>query len=157
MRYAKLREGQIEFAPNYIRTEKDYIIQPTKAEYLGHGWKVYVDEYPVTDERHMAVADGYTETDDTISVRYRMEEIPPQPKIPREFSRYKFAEVMHQQGVYDQVMKMLSDYGILWAWNDATVFKEDNEYFKSAIKTAKVKFSVTDEQMEEVLGLCVAD
>lgn len=75
--FGKLVDGRVEYAPDVIRVDGHDAISPSAEQYLAVGWKRVKDVAPATDERHYAVATGWTETDAEIVRTYEVREVEP--------------------------------------------------------------------------------
>lgn len=75
--FGKLVGGVVEYAPDVIRVDGHDAISPSEEQLLAVGWKRVKDVTPETDEKHYAVATGWTETVTEIVRTYEVREVEP--------------------------------------------------------------------------------
>lgn len=82
MRYAKLIDGAVQFAPNPIRMDGRDIITTDPTLY---GYKPVVYPEPPEQEGMIAVFDGWEETETEIRQKWRLEPAPEPEAGPEDY------------------------------------------------------------------------
>jgi len=82
LRYAKLIEGKLSFAPNPIRIggEDIYTTDPTP-----YGYKLVIHAEAPRQEGYYAVFDGWEETETEIRQKWRLEPIPEEDATAEDY------------------------------------------------------------------------
>ena len=112
------------------------------------------DTPPKTDKEHHAVADGYELRDGKWVKLWRVEELPPPP--PRTFSKLKITAALMKMEKWLPVRDYLVQSGMYDLYLAAQDFKEDDEFFVKGLTELKVKFGMSDEEVEAILKEGVA-
>ena len=160
MNYGTLIDNTLHPAPRAFMLHGAMVTNP-KAEHFAalnverakQGLPPYlpvVDERPVTDAAHYAVATGWTRDGETWRRVYEVRELPPPP--PRTFSKYKLVGALLQAGVWPQVKEwLLAQEGAYDLYLAAEDISEDEPLLAQGIAAVKELLGWTDEQVEEVL------
>ena len=69
--YGRLANGQVEYAPDYLKVDGGVKVNPSEASYLASGWKKVVDEPPAAEEGMDVVVSSWTEDESTITCVYK--------------------------------------------------------------------------------------
>ena len=69
--YGRLANGQVEYAPDYLKVDGGVKVNPSEASYLASGWKRVVDEPPAAEEGMDVVVSSWTEDETTITCVYK--------------------------------------------------------------------------------------
>ena len=75
--FGKLVGGVVEYAPDVIRVDGHDAISPSEEQLLAAGYKRVTERAPETDEKHYAVATGWTEAVTEIVRTYEVREVEP--------------------------------------------------------------------------------
>ena len=160
MNYGTLIDNTLHPAPRAFMLHGAMVTNP-KAEHFAalnverakQGLPPYlpvVDERPVKDAAHYAVATGWTRDGETWRRVYEVRELPPPP--PRTFSKYKLVGALLQAGVWPQVKEwLLAQEGAYDLYLAAEDISEDEPLLAQGIAAVKELLGWTDEQVEEVL------
>ena len=70
-KYGRLANGQVEYAPDYLKVDGGVKVNPSEASYLASGWKKVVDEPPAAEEGMDVVASSWTEDETTVTCVYK--------------------------------------------------------------------------------------
>ena len=70
-KYGRLANGQVEYAPDYLKVDGGVKVNPSEASYLASGWKRVVDEPPAAEEGMDVVVSSWTEDETTITCVYK--------------------------------------------------------------------------------------
>ena len=107
--YGRLIEGEIEYAPASLHTERGFVTNPTAATYAASGW------LPVVDERHSDPApEGYHweprgwEVASASEIRRVYELVADPPAPPRRWTRLTIKTALAQAGMLDTARQFLA-------------------------------------------------
>ncbi len=70
-KYGRLANGQVEYAPDYLKVDGGVKVNPSEASYLAGGWKKVVDEPPAAEEGMDVVVSSWTEDETTVTCVYK--------------------------------------------------------------------------------------
>ncbi len=70
-KYGKLKNGQIEYAPDVLTVDGALKVNPSEASYLASGWKKVVDNPPAAEDGKDVKVSAWTETADAITCVYK--------------------------------------------------------------------------------------
>lgn len=114
MKYGKLVNGTIQYAPKTVEANGHLHLRPTAEDYLTAGFKPVIDERPYTSPTEYAVAVGWEEFENSISRIYEIRPIEPQPRrwTPLTMKRAavakqwwaSFREVLEQYSAYEDFL-----------------------------------------------------
>ena len=172
MKYGKLTEGQIVYAPESLDTEAGKLMNPSEASYLAAGWKKVVANPPAAEDGKAVVVSGWTEDGDTLTCVYKQIEMPaspsgggqggdtppaPAPVGKRIFSKLKLVAALKAADKWVLVKTWLEEKAYYDYYLAAQNFAEDNELFVEGRTAVKNYLGVTDEYIEAILSQCIAD
>lgn len=109
---------------------------------------------PKCDEGFHALPDGYEVVEGKWVKKWRVVENPPPP--PRVFSKLKVVLALTEAGLWIKVRDYIVAQGLYDLFLAAQDFREDDQYFIQGLTALKAEFSMTDEQVEQILERSVA-
>lgn len=148
-----------EYAPAVIVDDGKAIFTPTDEDYTSRGWKKLVamnyPTEPAGDKKHWE-ADGFDETDTTITKRWKSVDDPVIPKV------YAVADLFFWLRLYDAkhtdapkgqaTIDWLSDANLYTIAVTTREVSEDNELFTPTIAALKEAVGFTDADIAEALA-----
>lgn len=157
MRYAKIENGRIVFAPKTLVVDGRLVSNPTRAMYRAAGWKVYVD-LPASKSAPQGMhweRDGWLDLPDMIRPRWRL--ATDAAPAPRVFVTADLVEQLMQSGVWEQARAWIVEKGMLDLVLATKEFDETNENFAAGRAALQSALGWTDEEVEELLAKCVKE
>ena len=161
MKYAKLENGILEYAPSTFDIDGGVVTNPTHQMYIKRGWKPVCGnpaKPPRSDRQGMhLVFNGWRQTDTQIMPVWKLvKDIESEP-APRIFSKMKFVAMMMQIDAWEQVKQWIVDNGMYDLYLAAQEFAEDNKQFDDAKKAVQQLLQLSDLEVEDILSNCVKD
>ena len=176
MKYGKLVDGEVVYAPPTLDTEDGKKMNPTEASYLAAGWKRVTDEPPAPEEGCTVEPSTWTETDTTLVRVYKQVPMPapqsqdgagggrdsdmppaPAPVGKRIFSKLKLVAALKAADKWVLVKTWLEEKAYYDFYLAAQNFAEDNELFLEGKSAIQRYLNMSDEDIEAILSQCVAD
>ena len=186
MKFGKLTDGQIEYAPNSLDTGDGVKMNPSEASYLAAGWKKVADDPPAPENGCTVEPSGWTETDTTLTRVYKQVAMPapetpdgdgtggggdnpsgggqgtgtppePHPVGKRIFSKLKLVSALKAADKWVLVKTWLEEKAYYDYYLAAQDFAEDNALFIEGRNAIQGYLGVSDEYVESILSKCVAD
>ena len=149
--YAKLINGQLNYAPSVLETPGGIIMNPKRLSYLQAGWK-FLDLQPPADpppEGKEYAISGYTETATDIRPVFKLVTL---NSPPRTFSKLRLVTALTKRGIWSVFRDWLTEtdlYDLFLAAND---FREDHPQFTAALSTAQARFHLTQSETAAILA-----
>jgi len=164
-KYARLANGQIEYAPDSLVTEDGIKVNPSAASYLAAGWKRVVDDPPTSDAGKEAKVTSWREDATTVTAVYKQVASGGQQggaggnAVPgrRIFSKLKILAALKEAGKWVLVKAWLEEKAYYDFYLAAQEFAEDYPLFAEAVAALKEYTGMDDAGVEEILAKCVAD
>ena len=176
VKYGKLVDGRIVYAPKSLDTGDGMKMNPTGESYLAAGWKRVVEEPPAGDGTNVPEVSGWTETETTLVRTYKLVPKPqatdvggsqggrdtdmpsaPAPVGKRIFSKLKLVAALKAADKWVLVKTWLEEKSYYDYYLAAQNFAEDNALFVEGRDAVKRYLGMTDDQIEAILSQCVAD
>ena len=168
VKYGKLADGQVEYAPDSLTTEDGIKVNPSEASYLAAGWKRIVAEPPAADEGCDVAVTSWTEDAATLTAVYKQvprpaadsgsAETAEEPEAGhRTFSKLKLVVALKDADKWVLVKTWLEEKSYYDYFLAAQDFAEDYPLFQEGLAALKRYANLSDETVEEVLSQCVAD
>ena len=172
MKYGKLVDGQIAYAPDSLDTDEGRKMNPSEASYLAAGWKRVVDDPPAPEDGCTVEVSGWTDDGTTLTKVYKQIAMPaspsgggqgadtpaePLPVGKRIFSKLKLVAALKAADKWVLVKTWLEEKAYYDYYLAAQNFAEDNELFVEGRAAIKNYLGVTDEYIEAILSQCIAD
>ena len=171
MKFGKLVDGQIVYAPDALDTEDGKKMNPSEASYLAAGWKKVVEEPPAAEDGKLVEVSGWNETENALTCVYKQVDAPtpqgggqggdtppsPAPVGKRIFSKLKLVAALKAADKWVLVKTWLEEKAYYDYYLAAQNFAEDNELFVEGREAIKRYLGLTDEQIEAILTQCIAD
>ena len=148
MKYGRLSNGRIEYAPSSLETEDGVKMNPSEASYLAAGWKKVVDVKPTAEAGHRVEVSGWQESEDTLTCVYKV-------VAARVFSKLKLVAALKEADKWVLVKTWIEERGYYDFYVAAQNFREDNPLFTEALAAIKGYARMTDEQAEAILSKCI--
>ena len=170
-KYAKLANGQIEYAPDSIEADGGIKVNPSAESYLAAGWKKVVDEKPEPQADHVVAFSRYDESDTAITFVYKQVPYVKQDVSGggtsgggsnaepghRKFSKLKLVAALKAADKWVLVKTWLEEKAYYDFYLAAQDFAEDYPLFQEGLAALKRYANLTDETVEAILAQCVAD
>lgn len=157
-KYGKLVDGELQFAPSYLRTENGLTINPTKESYLSQGWKLIVEDVPQTEANEALRFEGYIEEETEIHMKYVATQSSTFPSAaPRRFSKLKMLLELKRLDMWVLTRTWLQELGLYDFYLAANEFSEDNEWFQEGKRELQRLSGKTDKEIEAILAASVID
>ena len=128
MKYGRLANGRIEYAPDSLETAGGVKMNPSPASYLAAGWKRVVDEKPEVDAGHRAEVSGWREDGEAIVCVYKVVEGDAPEQTARVFSKFKLVTALKAADKWVLVKTWIEERGLWDYYLAAQNFREDNEF-----------------------------
>lgn len=155
MKYGRLVNGRIEYAPYALEVEGGVKMNPSRASYLAAGWKEVVDERPATEPGFRAEVSGWAEGAETLTRVYKTVADAASGSGARVFSKLKLVAALKKADRWVLVKTWIEERGYYDYYVAAQNFREDNPLFAEALAAIKGYARMTDEQAEAILRDCV--
>lgn len=141
----------------YIKDGK-WCVYRTAQDAMDAGFLPFVDKPLQVDDAHIAVATEFADlVDGKVVRRYDIQEKPvepvepTEPPPPRVFSKLKVVLALTEAGLWLKVRDYIVAQGLYDLFLAAQDFREDDQYFIQGLTALKAEFSITDEQVEQIL------
>lgn len=157
LKYAKLADGEIVYAPMSLKAEGGIKVNPTEESYLAAGWKKVVDNPPEAEEGKHIEPSGWVETETSIERTYAQHPGTRGAAGPRTFSKLKILLALKKRNLWVLVRTWIEEHGLYDFYLAAQFFTEDNEYFVQGRDELQAFSGKTDEEIEEILAESIAD
>ena len=173
MKYGRLSNGRIEYAPSSLETEDGVKMNPSEASDLAAGWKKVVDVKPTAEAGHRVEVSGWQESEDTLTCVYKVVAGETPSGGARVFSKLKLVAALKEadkwvlvktwiEGIPRRAQRgeLRSNFargvrGYYDFYVAAQNFREDNPLFTEALAAIKGYARMTDEQAEAILSKCI--
>lgn len=155
VKYGKLVNGAIEYAPKSFDTPGGVMLNPTEQTYLARGWKKIVDVAPPALGGYYSVATGWEEGETVIDRIYEMREI---VKPPRRWTPLAIKRAAETKGWWRQLREALLAADLLEEFWGAQYISEADPKFPAikagmdALFGAKAVEKFLDAVSQEVEG-----
>ena len=147
--YAKLINGQLNYAPSVLDTPGGIIMNPKRLSYLQAGWKFLDLQAPAeAPEGKEYVISGYTETSTDIRAIYKL--IPLNPP-PRTYSKLRLIAALSKRNLWQQVRDWLIETDLYDLFLAAQSFRSGHPQFTAALSAAQSNFSLTPAETAAIL------
>ena len=177
-KYAKLANGQIEYAPDSIDTGSGIKVNPSAESYLAAGWKKVVDEKLAAESEHFVAFSRYDETADTITFVYKQVKnekttvvdtsstgttsgggttTSSTEKGHRTFSKLKLVAALKNADKWVLVKTWLEEKSYYDFYLAAQNFSEEYPLFQQGLAALKTYARLTDDEIEAILAQCLVD
>ena len=155
MKYGRLSNGRIEYAPSSLDAEDGVKMNPSEASYLAAGWKKVVDVKPTAEPGCRVEMSGWRESGDTLTCVYKVVAGATPASGVRVFSKLKLVAALKEADKWVLVKTWIEERGYYDYYVAAQNFREDNSLFKEALAAIKGYARMTDEQAETILSKCI--
>lgn len=150
MKFGKLENNKIVYAPNKLTIDKREIFNPSENTYIKNGWLKIIDEKPIVNDGQYCVPEGWEQKEDCIIRVYKIYD-DVQINQPRIFSKLKIVIALTEAGLWEQVKTYIEQNGLYDLYLACNEFSDDNEYFANALKTLKEQLNIDDGIIEHIL------
>ena len=153
-----LQDGTLEYAPKAFKHgNKDYL-HPTAADYKTVEFLpiiISLPSQPAPEGKHYE-PDGY-ETIDENAIQNKWKLVDNLPAPPRVFSKMKMVAELTRRNILNQVKAWIVKNKLYDLYLAAQVFKEDNSYFKSGLKTLQNELKISNQDVEDILEASIME
>lgn len=173
MKFGKLSNGQIEYAPETLAVNGAIKVNPTDESYLAAGWKRVVNNPPEPEPGKDVMMSAWTEDETTLTCVYK--QVPhTEPDVPtadggatsggtsaepgkRVFSKLKIVAALKAADKWVLVKTWLEEKSYYDYYLAAQNFAEDYPLFQEGLAALKRYANLSDEAVETILAQCIAD
>mgnify|MGYP000379104949 CR=1 FL=1 len=154
--YGRLKDAEIEYAPDTLVLDGVVVTNPTAETYLKAGWKRVVDEPPKAEPFHVVMPSEWEEYETTLTRIYK--QVPrSETDEARTFSKLKLVAALKAIDKWVLVRTWIAEKGYFDLYLAAQNFREDNPDFIAALAELKEYAGMTDAEIDAVLEQCIWD